>query len=262
VFSVYLIIGIFAGLMSGLFGIGGGIIVIPALSAIFLYHGLVPHESIMHMAVGTSLAVLVITSLSAMYAHHKHQAVRWDVVINMLPGLCIGATLGAVVAHLLPSNGLREIFSVFLIIMGMRLIMQAKQIESSGSLPSKRSMTIVSVLMGILASILGVGGGIIMVPYFLHCGLRMLEATGTSIACGLSIGLVASLSFMVIGLLAKTHIPWSTGYIYWPAFFGVAAASVFLAPLGALLAHKLPVRLLRRLFGVFLLVIAIDMMAV
>lgn len=257
--TIYLIIGAIAGIMSGLFGIGGGVVVIPALSTVFAHSTTIPHAYSMQMAVGTSLAIMIFTAASALYAHHKRKGVRWDMFWNMLPGLIIGSIIGAIIAHFLPSSYLRIIFGVFLVLVSFRLIIN-KPITGKEKGLSLRVIRISSLLIGMLSSLLGVGGGTLLVPFLLRCQLDMREAAGTSIACGLSIGIVATVSFMIAGLSSLQHAPLSTGYIYWPAFLGVAIASILLAPLGAVLAHRLPKELLKRVFGWFLLLMACDML--
>ncbi len=245
--------------MSGLFGIGGGVVVIPALSMVFLHHADIPNQYLMQMAVGTSLAIMIITSLSALYAHHKRQTVRWFIAKLMLPGLIIGSIVGALIAHLLSSSFLQILFAIFLIIMGLRLLLLAQDPNVSGALPLWVVRS-VSLFIGILSSLLGIGGGALIVPFLLRCQLDMREAAGTSVVCGLVIGIIATLSFMILGLFSRQSIAGSTGYIYWPAFFGVAVMSILFAPIGAILAHRLPTELLKRIFGVFLLLMACDML--
>lgn len=257
--SIYLVIGAFAGVMSGLFGVGGGVIVIPALSTIFLHEKMFPASSVMQMAVGTSLAIMIVTSLSSLYIHYRREAVRWNVFGIMLPFLALGAVIGAVIAHFVSSGMLQTLFGVFLFILGVRLILNSQNREQNRVVPV-RIMRIASFLIGCLSSILGIGGGTIIVPFLLYCSLDMREATGTSIACGLVIGLVATICFMITGWLFNVHVPDSTGYIYWPGFIGVAVASTLFAPIGAMLAHKLPKEMLKRIFGVLLLLMAGDML--
>jgi len=257
--SVYLIIGAIAGIMSGLFGVGGGIIVIPALSTVFLRYTDISSSYSMQMAIGTSLAIMISTSAAALYAHHKRKVVRWDMFRHMLPGLMIGAVIGVMIAHYLPSSDLQIIFGVFLVMVGLRMIIN-KHSSRRENIFSLKVIQISSLLIGSLSSLLGVGGGTLIVPFLLHCQLDMREATGTSVACSLSVGIVATISFMMAGLFSTQAVAWSTGYIYWPAFFGVAIASTLLAPIGAMLAYRLPRELLKQIFGVFLLLMACDML--
>lgn len=258
-FSVYLVIGALAGVLAGLFGIGGGVVIIPALAGIFVHHTLIPSQDVMQMAIGTSLATVIVTATSAMYAHHKRAAVVWGQVWKMIPGLAIGAILGAIVAHFLPSTELRIIFSIFLVITSVRMFLKESEKKIKRVL-SANTVRIGSGLIGFLSSILGVGGGTLLVPFLLMCELDMHQAMGTSVACGLVVSIIATLCFMVTGWLGGVHLPWSTGYIYWPAFLGISVASFLFAPMGATLAHKLPTSTLKRLFAIFLLIMAIDMM--
>lgn len=257
--TLYLLIGAIAGMTSGLFGIGGGVVVIPALSTVFAHYTTIPVSYSMQMAIGTSLAIMIFTAASALYAHHKRKAVRWDMFRDMLPGLMLGAVIGALIAHFLPSSFLKVIFGIFLVYVSFRLILDKKR-EINEKNQSLTFVRFSSLFIGIFSSLLGVGGGTLLVPFLLRCNLDMREATGTSIACGLSVGIVATISFMIAGLSTLQSVEGSTGYIYWPAFTGVVIASVLLAPVGAILAHRLPKELLKRSFGLFLLFMACDML--
>jgi uncharacterized membrane protein YfcA len=255
---IYLLIGALSGLFSGLLGIGGGIIVIPALSTVFLHNHDIPSAYITHLAIGTSLGTMIVTSASAFYAHYRRGSVRWDIFWQVIPGLALGAMIGALIAHKLPSVGLRVIFSLFLMMLGMQLLVSKK--PQPLSLFSRPVMMGISGLIGVLSSILGAGGGTMLVPFFLRCRLDVREATGTSVGCGMMIGFVASLTFIAAEWFTDTAIAGSTGFIYWPAFVGIAMASMLFAPLGTALAYKLPASLLKRVFAIFLLIIAVDML--
>ena len=259
--SGYLMTGALTGLLSGLLGIGGGIIVVPALSALFLHNADIPNAYIMQMALGTSLAIMVITLLSGIYAHHRLGAVHWQMVKMTLPGLMIGAMCGAIIAHFLSSRDLSIFFSIFLLIMAIKFLCERQKVEDI--VPkvqvSLRMMYIATGIIGMLASFSGTGGGILLVPFFLYAGLSMHEATATSLACSLGVALVGSFSLLA-GMTSIYHLPQSTGYIYWPAFFGVAVMSVLFAPIGARMAHYIPGKWLKRILAIFLLLISIDMM--
>lgn len=263
-FLIYLLIGAIAGFMSGLFGIGGGIIVIPALAKLFSYTGIIPASSIMHMAIGTSLAAVIFTTLASIRAHHKRLSIHWDVARMLAPGLAMGAILGAAITSYLPSTVLRILFAVFLLAISVHLFFRKHRPATAEHSLSKAKIYIVSFLSGGLASMLGVGGGILLVPFLLHCRLDMRGATGTSVVGALVISIVATSCFILTGLIspALDHVPWSTGYVYWPAFLGIILTSIAFAPLGASLAHKLPREILQRVFAVFILFVACDMLFV
>lgn len=258
----YLATGAMAGLMSGLLGVGGGIIVVPALASIFLNNSLIPEALYMKMAIGTSLAVMIVTLSSGVYAHHQHGAVNWKMVKRISPGLVIGVIIGAILVRFLSSSYLSIFFSLFLLALGLRLLLYKNNPMSGGLAKnfSKRVLFGISGLIGILSSVLGAGGGTMWVPFFLYSNLKMHVAAGTSIACGIVAAFFATASFIITGFFSAEYVPWSTSYIYWPAFAGVAIMSVLFSPLGAALAHKLPHEVLRRLFALFLLLVAVDMM--
>jgi uncharacterized membrane protein YfcA len=257
-FSIYLIIGAIAGLLAGLLGISGGAIVVPALAAAFLHFGVFPANDIMHVAINTSLAAMIVTLLSALRAHTSRAAVRWDIVRLLVPGLIIGAIVGAVIAHNLSSQYLQVFFGVFLIVISLRMLLDKSQ-ESATALPSHRVMQSMAGVIGILASVLGVGGGGMLIPFLLRCGISLREAMGTSVACGLGVSVVATISFMLLGV-SSVDLSQSTGYVYWPAFLGITLTSILFAPLGTTLAHKLPTTLLKRIFAAFLLLVAAEML--
>jgi uncharacterized membrane protein YfcA len=258
--SIYLVIGAVAGLMAGLFGIGGGVVVIPALTAIFSHSVDISQDYVMQVAVGTSLATMIVTSSSSLYAHYKRGAVRWEYWKQMTPGLIVGVILGAIAANFLPSKWLQIVFALFLLVVGLRMAINKTAKPVATHVVAVRTMQWASVVIGGLSSILGVGGGTLIVPFLLRCQMDMREATATSVACGLVIGIVATACFMVTGLFASVHMPWSTGYIFWPALIGIGITSILFAPMGASLAHKLPRDLLKQIFGAFLLLMSIDML--
>jgi len=256
---LYLIVGAITGLLSGLLGVGGGIIVVPALSMLFLKNQNIPAVDSMHMAIGTSLAIMVLTSLSGLYAYHRLTAVRWDIVKRITPSLLIGTLLGSTIASALSSHYLQLFFAVFLCVVGWRMWLSVPKQEADVSM-SGRMMMMVASLIGVLSSILGIGGGTMFVPFFLRCRATLIESMGTSLACGMIVGIAATISFAAHGTKLTAMIPGSTGYIYWPAFLGVAIASVLCAPIGSAIACKLPTALLKKIFAVVLFFIASDML--
>lgn len=258
----YFAIGIFAGTMSGLLGIGGGIVVVPAFAAMFFHFGLVPETLFMKMAIGTSLAIMIVTLTASVFAHHKRRAINWPLVKKIFPFLMLGVMVGAVFVRFLPSNFLSRFFSLFLFVIGCQLLLKKSNKEAIEMIPKQISYAYIwlfSFIIGILSSLLGAGGGTMWVPFFLWKSLPMREAVGTSVACGIIAAIIATGSFIISGIFVEQTLPWSTSYIYWPAFFGVSAMSVMFAPLGAMLANKLPSETLRRIFAVFMILMAIDM---
>jgi uncharacterized membrane protein YfcA len=256
--GIYLIIGAFSGFLAGLLGLGGGVVVVPALAAAFASFHVMPPAYIMQMAIGTSLSTIVITFLASLYAHVKRGSVRWDIVRLILPGILCGVLIGTFVAGYLPSSYLKFAFGLFLLFVAYRLF-RGELAPATVDRPSRWMMGGFASLVGALSGVLGVGGGLILIPYLIRCGLDMRQATGTSVACGVFIGITASLCFMFLGQ-SHLDLPWSTGFIYWPAFLGVALASILFAPVGASLAYKLSPTVLKRMLAIFLLLVAIQML--
>jgi uncharacterized membrane protein YfcA len=256
----FFLIGALSGSLAGLLGLGGGVIVGPALAAMFKHFNLIPPQYIMQMAIGTSLSTIIITFMASLYAHIKHLSVRWDFARQLIPGLMLGVLIGSFVAHDLPSNFLRIFFSIFLIAVAAQIAF-SKNTETPAPLPSKLFIHGVALIIGMLSSILGVGGGVLLMPFLLRCQLNMRQATGTSVACGMGIGIAATVLYMFLGSKAVV-LPWSTGYIYWPAFLGVGLASIIFAPLGTALAYRLPTLFLKRFLAGFLVLVAIEMILI
>lgn len=254
----FALLGAVAGTVAGLLGVGGGILVVPGL-AFLLAGGEVPADRLMQVAVGTSLANIVVTSLSSIRAHHRRGAVHWPVVARMTPGIVAGALLGAVIADLLPTRTLAIVFGVFLLLVTARLTFGG-QPAAHRQLPGLAGLAGVGTGVGTLSSLLGIGGGTMTVPFLAWCNVSLREAVATSAACGLPIALAGAAGFALAGLDTPGMPALATGYIYWPAFIAVAPLSIAFAPLGARLAHTIPVTALRRGFALFVLIVGIRML--
>jgi uncharacterized membrane protein YfcA len=256
--GVYLLTGGVAGLFAGLLGVGGGLIIVPAL--IWLFHGNGFHPSlIVHLAVGTSLATIIVTSISSIRAHHRRGAVRWPLVAQLTPGIVVGAWLGAAVADLLPTLWLQRVFAAFVILVGLQMLLGARA-EAHRELPGNAGMITAGSLIGLISAIVGIGGGSLTVPFLNWCSVDMRSAVATSAACGLPIAVAGTLGFVVAGWGEQLLPAGSSGFVYWPAFVAVSVASFLLAPLGARLAHSLPLAALKRVFAALLFVVGIRMM--
>lgn len=257
-FSIYLALGAVAGVLAGLFGIGGGLIIVPVLAWVFI--GLSMDSAvIMHLAIGTSLATIWVTSIASIRAHHQRGAVRWDLVRALLPGILVGALFGAYVADQLPTLGLKRIFGVFEILVALQMLFISGY-QAHFALPSAVGLNAAGTVIGAVSALLGIGGGTLTVPYLVWCRVALLHAVATAAACGLPIAIAGGVGFLISGW-GRTDLPdHATGYIYWPAFLGVALASSLTAAVGARLAHALPTAVLRRLFAGLLLLIGIKML--
>lgn len=249
-----LILGAVAGFFAGLFGIGGGVIIVPALALLFSAHGF-DSELVMIMSVATSLATIIFTSVSSVNAHHRLGSVLWDNVFGLGPGIMLGAVFGAVVADVFAAELLRTFFTVYLIYVAGQLALQVK--PKPGRLKHSKSLdNSAAVIIGLLSAILGIGGGTLVVPFLVYFQTPMRNAVAVSSACGLPIAVAGTLSYALLGWDALHRPDWSLGYIYLPSFFGIVLTSIFTAPIGAGLANKIPAQQLKRYFSVLLLVMA------
>ncbi len=248
--------GAAAGTAAGLLGIGGGVIIVPVLSLVFASEDVDP-EILIKVAVGTSLATIVVTALSSIWAHHRRGAVRWPLFRTMTPGVVTGSLLGAWIADLIPGAWLTVAFIVFLF--GVSLQMAIGPLGAGRELPGPWALRGVSAVVGAISALMGIGGGALHVPYLSWCGVPVKQAIATSAAIGLPLAVASTAGFVLTGLDETTLPPHSLGYINLPAFAGVVGASILFAPLGARLAHKLPDKLLKRTFAIFLFFLALRM---
>ena len=255
---LYLALGAFAGVMAGLLGVGGGLIIVPVLAWIFRGQQMAD-TVIMHVAIGTSLATIIITSISSVRAHHQRGAVLWPVFWRLTPGIVLGAWLGAVVADALPSIVLSKVFAVFVLAMAAQMGFGAKPAPHR-ELPGRPGMWTAGGVIGAVSAIVGIGGGSLTVPFLTWCNIAIRQAVATSAACGLPIALAGALGFIVTGWSNPDLPAWSLGYVYGPALVGIAIISMLSAPLGARLAHTLPTETLKKVFAVFLALVGIEML--
>ncbi len=258
ILATYVLIGMLAGMASGLFGLGGGIIIVPALLYLFILQQL-PAPILMQMAVATSLATIVFTSLSSTYAHHRHGAVLWREVGRLVPGIILGGLLGAAIADHLPSDGLRIGFGLFELLVALQIWLDIKP-AAHRELPGGGGMVFAGGGIGTLSTLLGIGGGTITIPFLLWCNIEIRHAIATSAACGLPIAVAGTAGMIYAGWDYQALPPGSTGYVYWPAAAAILVASVLTAPLGARLAHTLPVGVLKRVFAAVLAAVGLRML--
>ncbi len=256
--ALYIALGAVAGVLAGLLGIGGGLVIVPMLTFSFMYQGF-PHEHILHMALGTSLATIIFTAISSARAHHKRGAVRWDVFWRITPGILLGTFAGAGIASLLPTNALKGFFGLFLYYVSYQMLTGRKP-NPSRQLPGAWGMFGAGGGVGVFSALVGIGGGTLTVPFLTWCNQTMQTAIGTASAIGLPIALAGSLGYLLSGLDAAGRPDWTVGYIYLPALLGIVSMSVLTAPLGARLAHTLPVPTLKKCFAVLLLLVGTRML--
>lgn len=246
---IYLMIGAIAGFTAGLFGVGGGLIIVPILYVVFTHLNYDPNV-VMHMAVGTSLATIIVTSISSVTAHHKKGAVLWNVVRNLAPGLVVGAFLGAGIADLLSGQGLQLLIGFFAIWVAFKMFRGANAVvDPSKQLPSTGVQVLAGGGIGVASAIFGIGGGSLTVPFLNKCGVVMQKSVATSAACGLPIALAGALGFVWFGYEAKVDVPNTIGYIHVYAFIGISVMSFITAKIGAKVAHLLSPAMLKKCFA-------------
>ena len=251
---IFPLIGIIAGLLAGLLGIGGGIILVPGLFFYLQAQNLAPGAE-MPFALGTSLACIVPTSISATLAHHRMQNIRWDVFKRLAPGLLLGGVLGGLLADKLDSLLLEKIFGVLTLLIALRIFIGFTAKHIIKKTPTEHF--VYGGVMGTIASLTGVGGGALVNPYMLWSGFDVHKAVGTAAASVVAISSFGSLTYIFTGLDAsinEAHI----GYVIWPAVISVAIFSIICAPIGAKLAVKLPKDRLKQILGLLLLLVGLK----
>ena len=255
---ILLSMGALAGTLAGLLGIGGGVIIVPVLAMVFQHQG-VAIDVLMHVSIGTSLATIVVTSLSSIRAHQKRGAIDWSVFRRITPGIIVGGFLGSVLADAIPGEELRVLFAIFMFLVATQMMIAGTPAPHR-KLPPWPGMLTAGVVIGAIASLMGVGGGAMSVPFMTWCNIHIRQAVATSAAIGFPIALAGAAGFMITGWGNELLPPWSAGYINLPAFTGIVVASILFAPLGAKLAHTIPPTMLKRTFAVLLYVLGTRML--
>lgn len=256
-FLAYLAGGAVAGVLAGLLGVGGGVIIVPMLNMILSWQGMDP-EQVQHLSVGTSFAAIAFTSISSTRAHNARGAVRWDIWRSVAPSIIVGTLFGSWVAAGLSSTFLRVFFACFLTVVGIQMLLAAKP-KPSRELPGRLGLAGAGAGIGLISSFVGIGGGTMSVPGMTWCNVPMRMAVGTSAAIGFPIAVAGAVGYIWNGWGAPDLPAWSLGFVYLPALVGIMAASVSTVPLGARLAHRLPVDKLKRFFGMFVCLMAVRM---
>jgi len=254
---MYLSVGLIAGVLAGLLGVGGGLVIVPMLVYCFTKQQMQP-DLIMHLSLGTSMASIVFTSVSSFMSHHKHGAVEWTIVKRIVPGILIGTFCGSYIAAMLSTGFLKGFFCVFLYYVATQMVLDKKP-KPSRDFPGNAGMFGVGSVIGVVSSLVGIGGGSLSVPFMLWCNLAAHKAIGTSAAIGFPIAIAGSIGYLINGIKAASLPQYSAGYIYLPALVFIVCASVFTAPVGAKLAHMLPVSKLKRIFALLLYAVATKM---
>jgi uncharacterized membrane protein YfcA len=252
--AALLALGAAIGFAAGLLGIGGGMLTVPFMTLLFTLQKF-PPEHVVHMAIATSLATIMFTSISSVRAHHKRGGVLWPVAARLAPGILFGSLVGAKLAGNLPSKWLALFFALFVGFSATQMLLDRKP-KPHRQLPGTAGMFGAGGAIGVVSAIVGAGGGFISVPFMLWCNVRMHNAVATSASLGFPIAAAGTIGYVVSGWHLTGTAPGVVGYVHLPALLALASASVLTAPLGARVAHSLDTRRLKRVFAVLLYVLA------
>lgn len=254
----YVVLGVVTGFFAGLFGIGGGAVMVPMLTVMFAAQNL-SDSVIVHLALGTSMATIIPTSIASLRAHHQHGAVLWPAVQGLAPGIIIGTFGATFLAALLSPRPLAIIFCCFMLFVATQMILNRKP-HPGRELPGLVGLSSVGAGIGGVSALVAIGGGTMTVPFLSWCNVRIQTAIGTSAAVGLPIAVAGTLGYLLNGWGAADLPARALGFVYWPAVLAMATASLFSAPMGARLAHRLPVATLKKLFAALVVVLALQML--
>ena len=256
--AAYIVTGVLIGLLAGLLGIGGGMTLVPILSAMFTAQQFAPEHAV-HLALGTGMASIVFTSSASVREHHRHRAVDWSIVRRISPGMITGILLSTLASGWISQRALAMAFAA-IVYGGATQILLGRKPAAGRTLPGPAGLLVTGILIGIICGLVSAGGTFLTVPFMLFCGVTMHVAIGTGAAIGVPIAVVGTIGYIISGSQIEGLPAYSLGFVYLPALAALVIASVLTAPLGARAAHRLPVRTLRRVFACLLYVLATKML--
>lgn len=257
IYIAYVAIGAIAGVLSGLLGIGGGIITVPCLLLLFSYQHL-PQAYVVQIAIATSLAAMIFNTAAATWAHTRRQNVLWNVLLKLIPGLILGSILGAILAVWLSGVVLEIAFGFFLFFLAYKFYRYKTAKTDTYKLPHPFALNCFSCTIGMLSNLLGIGGGSLTVPLLISFKIKDKNAIGTSVGATLVTTLCGTIAYLIIGIGAVDH-PELFGLIDIPAFLMVGLSALFMAPYGAKLSHQLDPILVRKIFAVMLVLTGLSL---
>ncbi|XQW85738.1 sulfite exporter TauE/SafE family protein [Thalassotalea piscium] len=252
-----MILGCVAGFLAGLLGIGGGLVIVPALIYLLSSVG-VQTELVMPISLATSLASIMFISSSAAWAHHKNGNIPWTITKKLMVTVALGALLGVYIASILSSNTLTIIFAIAVITLATYMLLSIRMVKVK-PMPKTKVIEGIGLFTGAIASLMGISGGAILVPVLTYFSMSIRHAIGTATICGFVVATFGVIGFMITGFNQDNLPQWSIGYVYLPALLGVVATSSLFARLGVKWAATLPVKTLKKMFAAFLIIVAIKM---
>jgi uncharacterized membrane protein YfcA len=254
-FILYLMSGLVAGFLAGLVGVGGGLVLVPILVVLFSVQGF--YETIiMPLALGTSLATIIFTSVASAAAHHAKGAVNWGAVRDMLPGIAIGALASAAIAALMPPAILQLIFAVYAAIAATQLLCNL-QPHAARALPGRAGLVAAGTVIGAVSALAGVGGAVTTIPFLQWCNVSVRTAVGTAAAVGLPVAASGTVGYVGLGWNTEALPPLCLGFVYLPALATIVVASMLMAPLGTSISHRLPVPALKKMLAGILYLVSL-----
>lgn len=255
---ILLFVGVIGGVLAGLLGIGGGLVIVPALVWLLLSQGLEPDVAV-PVAVATSLATMLLTATSAVWFQNRRGALDWPAVARLAPAVAIGAAAGAGLAVVIPGRALALVFAIIAAIIGSRMVLvTAVRVVDRPAFP--RLWWLAGPVIGAVSAMIGIGGGTFNVPYLARNGYVMVRAVAIASACGWPIAAGGALVFALTSVDSQA-LTWHIGHVWLPGMLVIGLAGMLSAPAGVALAHRLPAVRLRRLFGVILILVAIRLAA-
>ena len=255
----FLLLGSVAGFMAGLLGIGGGGIMVPVLTSIFLQQGMAA-ENVVHLALGTSMASIIMTSISSMRSHHAKRGVIWAIVKKMSPGIVIGTFLATFIAAYASSLHLSIFFAIFMAFVSLQMFIN-KRPKAHRQLAGNTGLFVAGSGIGAVSALVSIGGGSITVPYLSWQNVEIKKAIGTSAAIGLPISIAGTLGYLINGWGHSSLVEYTLGFVYVPAVVLISIASFITAPFGVKLVHQLPIPIIKKIFAVLLIILSLKMLS-
>lgn len=255
----FLLLGSVVGFMAGLLGIGGGGIMVPVLTTIFLYQG-ISVDNVLHLSLGTSMASIIMTSISSLRAHNAKQGVSWAIAKKMSPGIIVGTFLATYIATYISSLYLAIFFSVFMAFVSLQMFLNKKP-KSNRTLAGNKGLFLAGSGIGAISALVSIGGGSLTVPYLTWQNIDIKKAIGTSAAIGLPLSIAGTLGYIINGVSFSSPDNYIFGFVHLPAVLLISIASFLTAPLGVKLVHKLPISVIKKVFGVLLIILSIKMIS-
>lgn len=259
---IYLLLGCAASFISGLLGVGGGLILVPGLVFIFTLINLAPSDQLMQLSIGTSLAGSIINLLIAVRTHQRNHTIIWPLFITMTPSLLLGALLlGPALMIVIRVDYLKILFGLFCSFVSIHMLVGKENPNKHKAYPNKKMLSVLGISIGSLSTVLGIAGGVMISTALHHYGIDARKVIGTTSAICIVIAIAGTIGLLFVGYHQPNLPAYTTGYIYWPALLGIAVTSPFITPLGAKLVYKLPTSILKKIFSCLILVIGLKMLS-